>query len=78
MVADTVTPIHEAEATSKGYKLAVITTGMQNKVVAVSLFKSDVKFDDCGRPSSAAYDEAVVENGKKVSNIVIQNNTELP
>ena len=74
MVADTVTPVHESEAATKGYTLAITTTGMQDKVVAVSLFKSDVKFDDCGKPSSAAYDEVVVENGKKVSKIVIQDN----
>ena len=74
MVADTVTPVHQTEAAAKGYTLAIITTGLQDKVVAVSLFKSDVKFDDCGKPSSAAYDEVVVENGKKVSKIVIQDN----
>lgn len=74
MVADVVTPVNEAEVNAKGCKLAIITTGMQDKVVVVSLFKKDVQFDDCGKPKSPVYDEVVVENGKKVTKITIENN----
>ena len=74
MVADVITPVHEAEAAAKGYKLVIITTGMQDKIVVISLFKMGTKFDDCGKPDSAAYDEVVIENGKKVSKINITNN----
>jgi hypothetical protein len=73
MVADVVTPIYETEASVKGFKLAIITTGMQDKVEVVSLFPKEVTFDDCGRPQPEAYHEVVVEDDKAVEKINVEN-----